>query len=112
MYWNVNNKNLFFYSGFNFETLLDFSNLNHSKNSELSAYFSLMANALNIHDISAKSANIYEKYDVRIFKNDNYINYTSFYVRRLLVEYIYAYLTCVYFINCNIIKYRISFLGF
>ncbi|KAL4148258.1 hypothetical protein QTP88_002538 [Uroleucon formosanum] len=50
-------------TGFNFETLLDFSNLNHSKNSELSAYFSLMANALNIHDISAKSANIYEKYD-------------------------------------------------
>ncbi|XP_016658719.1 prolyl 4-hydroxylase subunit alpha-2-like isoform X1 [Acyrthosiphon pisum] len=51
-------------TGFSFETLLGFSNLNHSDYTELSAHFSLMANALNIRDISAQSSDkIYDKYD-------------------------------------------------
>jgi len=66
MYTNfIESKNLFF-SGFNFETLSDFSRLNRLKNSEnVAQHFSLMANALNIRDTNAKSADIYDKYDVR-----------------------------------------------
>ncbi|XP_026813539.1 prolyl 4-hydroxylase subunit alpha-2-like isoform X2 [Rhopalosiphum maidis] len=51
-------------TGFNFETLTDYSNLNHPENSEYFArHFSLMANALNIRDFNTPSTDIYNIYD-------------------------------------------------
>ena len=74
----INNKaSLFFFSGFNFKTLSDFSN--HSENNEhFLQHFSLMANALNIQDIrdiSTLSAEINAKYDVRILNNYKFKTY-------------------------------------
>ncbi|XP_025200855.1 prolyl 4-hydroxylase subunit alpha-3-like [Melanaphis sacchari] len=51
-------------TGFNFETLSDFSNLSHPETSEYFAqHFSLMENALNIRDVNIQSIDIFHVYD-------------------------------------------------
>ncbi|CAH1713702.1 unnamed protein product [Aphis gossypii] len=64
-------------TGFNFENLSNFSNLNHSGNIDyITRYFSLIENELNIRDINAESTDIYHIYDnfEQLSRNKNFRN--------------------------------------